>query len=144
MPLGRGILELFEAIPDRIEVSGHSPTWRVTGGSFESAVSFAEEAFDEPVVVAREDRCRWWPRVTLTVTKDPALAAGAPPLETLADPRPDPPPDAGPDADLTEEPVSDREPDPASEGTLDAMFAYQEARRRRVPRQRSRNRHGNG
>ena len=28
MPLARSIKELFEAIPDRIEVSGHSPTWR--------------------------------------------------------------------------------------------------------------------
>ena len=32
MPLGKGIAEVFGAIPDRIEVSGHEPTWKVTGG----------------------------------------------------------------------------------------------------------------
>jgi len=86
MPLGRGIVELFEAIPDRIEVSGHAPTWRVTGGSFDAVVAYSDEAFDDPTVVAREDRSRWWPRVTLTVTTDPALAAQAPPRESFADP----------------------------------------------------------
>jgi hypothetical protein len=93
MPLGRGIAELFEAIPERIEVSGHEPTWRVTGGSFESVLAFAREAYDDPTVIGREDRSRWWPRVTLTVTTDPALAAEAPPLDTFAaDPEPAPAP----------------------------------------------------
>ncbi len=86
MPLGRGIVEVFEAIPDRIEVSGHSPTWKVTGGSFESVLSYARDAFGDTVVIAREDRSRWWSRVTLTLTQDPALAASAPPVETFADP----------------------------------------------------------
>ncbi len=75
MALRRDIVGVFEAIPDRIEVSGHEPTWRVTGGSFESVLEYARQAFGDPVVVAREDRRRWWPRVTLTVTKDPELAA---------------------------------------------------------------------
>jgi hypothetical protein len=86
MPLGRGIVEVFEAIPDRIEVSGQEPTWRVTGGSFEAVVAYASQAFDHPTVVGREDRGRWWPRVTLTVTTDPTLAEQAPPPETFADP----------------------------------------------------------
>ena len=38
MPLGKGIVEVFGAIPDRIEVSGHEPTWKVTGGSFEAGI----------------------------------------------------------------------------------------------------------
>jgi fused signal recognition particle receptor len=91
MPLGREIVELLEAIPDRIEVSGTGPTWRVTGGSFDSVVSWANDAFDDPVVIAREDRSRWWPRVTLTVTTDPGLAAEAPPLAAFTEPdRPEP------------------------------------------------------
>ena len=76
---------MFEAIPERIEVSGHRPTWRVTGGSFEAALDYAREAFGGVAVVAREDRGRWWPRVTLTVTVDPALVAAAPPLGSFAD-----------------------------------------------------------
>ena len=165
MPLGRGIVEVFEAIPERIEVSGHGPTWRVTGGSFESALAFAEEAFGDTVVVAREDRSRWWPRVTLTVTRDPALAAEAPPVETFADApapdvtpdpqidtQPDTQPDAQPDAqpDVSDEVDPDETdpddsgtgtPEPGSyESTLDEIFARQEARRaarRRIPEQRS-------
>ena len=104
MPLGRGIVEVFEAIPERIEVSGHGPTWRVTGGSFESALAFAQEAFGDTVVVAREDRSRWWPRVTLTVTQDPELAAEAPPVETFADA-------AAPDVTRSRHPDPDTEPD---------------------------------
>jgi hypothetical protein len=87
MPFPRGISALVESIEDRIEVSGHAPTWRVTGGSFESALSFARAAYDDPVVLERSDHHRFWPRVTLTVTQDPALAAGAPPLEELVRPR---------------------------------------------------------
>ena len=87
VPLPRGISALVEAIEDRIEVAGHAPTWRVTAGSFESALAFAREAYDDPVVVDRSDHHRLWPRVTLTVTTDPALAATAPPLEELVRPR---------------------------------------------------------
>jgi hypothetical protein len=110
MPIGRNIVELVEAIPDRIEVSGTEPTWRVTGGSFDSVVAWVSDAFDEPVVIGREDHRRWWPRVTLTVTTDPALAAQAPALETFADPEPDPEPaePAGP----SREPRPEAQPQP--------------------------------
>jgi hypothetical protein len=165
VPLARDIVEVFEAIPDRIEVSGHAPTWQVTGGSFESVLSFANEAFGDPAVIARQDRRRWWPRVTLTVTKDPALAAKAPPLEALADPEPEPEPmpQPGPASQPEPEPAMNRlpsldagqkagaaaeaEPEPAAQGHTEArledMFAYQEALRvsaaeRRVPSQRRR------
>ncbi len=125
MPLRRGIVEVFEAIPDRIEVSGHEPTWQVTGGSFESVLTYAKEAFDDPVVLARQDRARWWPRVTLTVTKDPALAAEAPDLETLAHPEPPAPVEPEPEPVAVEEPAAStatephaavREPRPAPAG----------------------------
>ena len=86
MPLGQGIEELLEAVRDRIEVSGHDPTWLVTAGSFDSALAYARDRFEDPVVLARKDRDRWWPRVTITITTDPTLAAGAPPLEELAHP----------------------------------------------------------
>jgi hypothetical protein len=119
MQLRRNILELFEAIPDRIEVSGHEPTWQVTGGSFDDAVSFANDAFDQPVVIARQDRRRWWPRVTLTVTTDPALAADAPPLAELAvDPEPPPEPDP--------EPAPEAEPEPEPQADPDEVFAFLE------------------
>ena len=85
--LRRGINEMVEAIEDRIEVAGRAPTWRVTAGSFESALSYARDAYDEPVVVGRSDQHRFWPRVTLTVTTDPVLAGSAPPLEELVRPR---------------------------------------------------------
>jgi hypothetical protein len=136
MPLGRGIVEVFEAIPDRIEVSGHGPTWRVTGGSFESVLSFAREAFGETVVLAREDRSRWWPRVTLTLTQDPVLAATAPPTETFSDP-------------VVVEPAESEVLQPASApadaerdtypSRLEEIFAHQEElrlARRRIPEQR--------
>lgn len=106
MPIGRNIVELMEAIPDRIEVSGTAPTWRVTGGSFDSVVAWVRDAFDEPVVIAREDHRRWWPRVTLTVTTDPALAAGAPELESFAHPEPEPEPP------VAAEPVPEPQPAP--------------------------------
>ncbi len=135
MEIRRGITELLEAIPDRIEVSGQAPTWKVTGGSFESAVDYANEAFDEPVVLAREDRTRWWPRVTLTVTTDPALASAAPPLEELA---------AAPEAPDQPEiavpaPRHRADEDEMFESFLDEAFARQEAardERARVPQQR--------
>src|SRR3954467_14033902 len=98
MPIGRDIVELFEAIPERIEVSGSEPTWRVTGGAFESGVAWANDAFHEPVGIAPEGHRGWWPRVTLTVPTDPALAAGAPAPETFAASRPerDPEPEPAP------------------------------------------------
>lgn len=86
MPLGQGIGELMEALRDRVEVSGGGSTWEVTAGSFDSALAYARERFHDPVVLARSDRQRWWPRVTLTVTTDPALASSAPPLSELARP----------------------------------------------------------
>jgi hypothetical protein len=141
MALRRDIVSVFEAIPDRIEVSGHEPTWRVTGGSFESVLDYARQAFGDPVVVAREDRRRWWPRVTLTVTKDPELAALAPRLEALARPVPEPEPARQP------EPEPEPDLDPASEravheARLEDMFAYQEelrvAHESRIPAQRRR------
>ena len=135
MEIRRGITELLEAIPDRIEVSGQAPTWKVTGGSFESVVDYANEAFDEPVVLAREDRTRWWPRVTLTVTTDPALAETAPPLEELAA-APEPPdqPEIAVPA-----PRHRADEDVMFESFLDEAFARQEAardERARVPQQR--------
>ena len=152
MPLGREIVELFEAIPDRIEVSGTGPTWRVTGGSFDSVVSWANDAFDDPVVIAREDRRRWWPRVTLTVTTDPELAAQAPPLGAfippdLPEPQPEPQPQPQPTRDIEPEPVPDPPepglPEPTDEegfSPLEEIFARQEEARvaRRFPEQRAR------
>ena len=133
MPLGKGISGLLSAVQDRIEVSGHGPTWRVTGGSFESALDFAREAFEEPAVLARETSGRWWPRVTLTVTTDPALAADAPPLEELA--HPPVPVQPGPAHE-------EREPgaEPAFLFSLDEIFDRQEAQRAQreaLPRQRA-------
>lgn len=86
MPLGLGIGEFFEAIRDRVEVSRHEETWRVTAGSFESALAYARKRFGDPVVLYRRDRTRYWPRVTLEISTDPARAADAPPLEELAKP----------------------------------------------------------
>ncbi|QWZ08280.1 hypothetical protein KRR39_23705 [Nocardioides panacis] len=116
-------MEVFEAIPERIEVSGHRPTWRVTGGSFEAALDYARDAFGGSAVVAREDRGRWWPRVTLTVTVDPALVAAAPPLGSFDTGEPEP-----------------SVPDPDIPLALERMFAHQEERRMarlRIPAQRS-------
>jgi hypothetical protein len=145
MPLGRGILEVFEAIPERIEVSGHGPTWRVTGGSFEAVLCYVQDALGDTVVVDREDRSRWWPRVTLTVTKDPDLAADAPPVDTFADGHSEVASDevaetTGPTID--EAATEDAEPE-ESGSALEEIFAHQEqlrAARRRIPEQRSRRR----
>ena len=137
MPLGKGIAEVFGAIPDRIEVSGHEPTWKVTGGSFESVLAFAREAYGETTVVAREDRSRWWPRVTLTVTRDPVLAADAPDLATFATPV------VPEQASATHRaaPVTDTLTEDASSfvSALDEIFAHQEElrqARRGIPQQR--------
>jgi hypothetical protein len=83
MPLGKGIVAMVSAVQERVEVSGQAPTWRVTAGTFDGAVAYAREAWEEPVVLAATPHGRWWPRVTVTVTVDPALAASAPPLEEL-------------------------------------------------------------
>jgi hypothetical protein len=85
MPLGRGIAEIFEAIPARIEVSGHAPTWRITGASFDAVMDYVRECFEDAAVLACHRRDRLWPRVTLTVTTDPRLAATAPRLEDIRD-----------------------------------------------------------
>jgi hypothetical protein len=134
MRLRRDVVSVFEAIPDRIEVSGGEPTWRVTGGSFEAVLAYARQAFDDPVVVARQDRQRWWPRVTLTVTRDPGLAAVAPPLKALAEAP------SGHGADDDPDPALHAEPAPST-ARLEDMFAYQEELRaaatgHRVPAQR--------
>lgn len=83
MPLGQGIVEVLRAIPPRIEVTGHGPTLRITAGSFDAALDDARERLDDPVVLDCELRHRFWPRVTLTVTTDPELAATAPALEVV-------------------------------------------------------------
>ncbi len=116
MPLG-GIGETWEAVRDRIEVSGRGPVWQVTAGSFESALGYARERFGEPVVLGRKDRRRWWPRVTLLVTTDPKLAASAPSLDELTRPalpqqRPAP---------LAAQPEVDEMPT-----SLEAIFAHQD------------------
>ena len=128
MPLGNGISGFLSAVQDRIEVSGETPTWRVTGGSFESALAYAREAFEDPVVLARETAGRWWPRVTLTVTTDPAAAASAPPLEELAHPP------------VPEQPGPVAGQEPVFLLSLDDIFDRQEALRAQrdaLPRQRA-------
>ena len=87
MPLALGILDVLEAIPRRIEMSGQEPTWRITGASFDEVCAFARDAVPhDAVVVARVGHHRWWPRVTLTFSVDPALTADAPPVEKLRHP----------------------------------------------------------
>jgi hypothetical protein len=143
MPLRREITQVLEAIPERIEVSGTGPTWRVTGGSFDAVVTWANEAFDRPVVIAREDRNRWWPRVTLTMTTDPELAAEAPPLASFSQPQSA----SGDDLQGQDVVASDawdasaedpqRSPDDDGYSPLEDIFASQEARRpRHLPDQR--------
>lgn len=123
MSLGQGIGELWEAVRDRVEVSGGDPVWQITAGSFETAMTYARERFHDPAVLARSDRDRLWPRVTLTVTTDPDLAASAPSIEELAAP-PLPRQSSAADREL--------EPLPPS---LEEIFAHQEearAQRRRA------------
>lgn len=131
MSLGQGIGEMVEAVRERVEVSGHDSSWQITAGSFEAALDYAQARFGEPVVLARRDRDRLWPRVTLEVTTDPELAESAPPLDELADPVvPEP---RQPEEDAA--PVEDGPLPP----DLEAIFAHQNlpARgARRVPRQR--------
>jgi hypothetical protein len=135
MPLGQGIGEWWDAVRDRVEVSSHGATWEVTAGSFDSALAYARDRFGDPVVLARRDRRRWWPRVTLTVTTDTSAAASAPPLEELA--RPVVPAQTVPGTALDDAGTSlAEEPLPWS---LEAIFAHQEElrlARERVPGQR--------
>src|SRR3954464_4999017 len=143
MLLRREITKVLEAIPERIEVSGTGPKGCVTGGSFDAVVSWANDAFDRPVVIGREDRNRWWPRVTLTVTTDPELAAEAPPLASFSEPQPVSGDDLqGQDAvasDTWDASAEDprRWSDDDGYSPLEDIFASQEARRpRHLPDQR--------
>lgn len=85
MPLGRGIVEVLQAIPPRIEMTGHGPTFRITAGSFDDALEYARDRFVDPAVLDCEVRDRFWRRVSLTVTTDPAQAASGPSLQELRD-----------------------------------------------------------
>jgi hypothetical protein len=143
MPLGQGILEVLEAIPRRIEMSGQAPTWRVTGASYDAVVSFAAEVLPpDAVVVAREDRNRWWPRVTLTLSVDPALVDSAPPAEELRKPPAPPvPAQRASTGGAAEVPLWNDEEYAESFSPLEEIFAHQEevrVARRDVPEQRSR------
>ena len=138
MPLGQGIVEMWDALRDRVEVSGHGPTWEVTAGTFDSALTYARERFGDPVVLRRADRGRWWPRVTLTVTTDPEIAATAPPLDELATPAV--PAQRTPEkaAAQSATPQTDQpEPPqpPLLPSSLEAIFAHQEELR--LARQRT-------
>ena len=136
MPLGQGILDIFEAIPRRIEMSGDEPTWRITGASFDDVCAFARDVLPgDAVVVAREDRNRWWPRVTLTFTVDPDLAADAPSVRQLRRPPVRVPEQRTP----VEVPLWNDEEYAESFSPLEEIFAHQEevrAARRQLPRQR--------
>ncbi len=130
MPLGRVIAETVADLHDRVEVSWHHDTWHVTAGSFESALSYVEMRFDDAAVLARRDHGHRWPRVTLEVSTDPALAAKAPPLNELAHP-PEPatlPPVPTPpiEAALPEQMAASALPT-----DLEAIFADQNDLRRR-------------
>ena len=125
MPLGRVLAETVADLRDRVEVSCHDDTWHVTASSFESALEYVETRWDGAAVLARHDHGRRWPRVTLEVSTDPALATKAPPLIELAHP---------PEPDATLEPVPkppippvETEPVTASglPTDLEAIFAHQ-------------------
>jgi hypothetical protein len=132
VPLGQGIGEWWEAVRDRVEVDGHETTWQVTAGSFESALAYARERFGEPTVLSRRDHGRWWPRVTLTVTTDPALAGSGPPLEDIAS-LVVPAQRTHPRREPKQRRVRRVDPLPSS---LEAIFAHQEEQR--IVRQRTR------
>jgi hypothetical protein len=131
MSLGRVIAETVADLRDRVEVSWHHDTWHVTASSFEAALSYVEARFDDAAVLARRDHGRRWPRVTLEVTTDPALATKAPPLSELAHP-PEPGATIQPAPEPTTEPVA---PEPAAPSglptDLEAIFAHQNDLRRR-------------
>ncbi len=131
MPLGRVIAETVADLRDRVEVSWHHDRWQVTASSFGSALDYVETRFDDATVLARRDHGRRWPRVTLEVSTDPALAATAPPLTELAHP---------PEPEATLQPVPkpsiermEPEPVPGSglPTVLEAIFADQNDLRRR-------------
>lgn len=137
MPLGQGIVEVLRAIPPRIEVAGHGPTVRVTAGSFDAALEYVRERYDEAVVLDCSLRHRFWSRVTLTVTTDPELARAALPLDAVRE-----------QVEQQQTALREaREPIPRPErgwSTLEEIFAGQEQRRQeraaRIPTQR----HGPG
>ena len=144
MLLGQGIGEMVDAVRDRVEVSWHGEAWHITAGSFDGALGYARERFDDPVVLSRKDRGRWWPRVTLVVTEDQSRAASAPALEDLAHPaapvaptpRAEPAPRTHPEAEAWDESWYDEErSDSDMPAVLEAMFARQDAADR-IPRQR--------
>jgi hypothetical protein len=130
MPLGRVIAETVADLRDRVEVSWHHDTWHVTASSFESALDYVEARFDDAVVLARRDHGRRWPRVTLEVSTDPALARKAPPLIELANPPARATHQPGP-----KPPVEPVEPEPVTASglptDLEAIFAHQNDLRRR-------------
>jgi len=131
MPFGRVISEMVADLRDRVEVSWRHDTWHVTASSFESALNYVEARFEDAAVLARRDHGRRWPRVTLEVSTDPALAAKAPPLIELAHPR-----EPGGTVSRVPKPqVEGGEPGPvAGSGLpidLEAIFANQNDRRRR-------------
>ena len=131
MPLGRVIADTVADLRDRVEVSQHHDTWLVTAGSFESAIRYVEARFEGAVVLARRDHGRRWPRVTLEVSTDPALAATAPPLTELAHPAAEPSTTLQHAPEPTIEPA---EPEPVAASwlptDLEAIFAHQNDRRR--------------
>lgn len=131
MPLGRVIAETVADLRDRVEVSWHHDTWHVTASSFDSALHYVETRFDDATVLARRDHGRRWPRVTLEVSTDPALAATAPPLIELAHP---PEPRATPQR-VPKPPIEPAEPEWVTASglptALEAIFAHQNDLRRR-------------
>ncbi len=134
MPLGQGIGDWWEAFRDRVEVSGEGRTWQVTAGSFDSALAYARDRFGDPSVLARTERSRWWPRVTLTVTTDAELAASAVPLAEIARPLV---PEQGRRSASDASPARAKEPLPWS---LEEIFVHQEElrlARQRTPEQHS-------
>ena len=129
MPLGRVIAETVADLRDRVEVSWHHDTWHVTASSFESALDYVEARFDDAAVLARRDHGRRWPRVTLEVSTDPALATMAPPLTELAHP-----PEPATPQPVPTPPVEPVEPEPVAPSDLptdlEAIFANQNDLRR--------------
>ena len=131
MPLGRVIADTVADLRDRVEVSWHHDTWHVTASPFESALDYVEARFDDAAVLARRDHGRRWPRVTLEVSTDPALAAKAPPLTELAHP----PKVAATPQPVPKPPIEPVEPAPVAASDLptdlEAIFAHQNGQRRR-------------
>jgi hypothetical protein len=125
MGLGQGIAEMRDAVRDRVEVSWHHDTWHVTAGSFESALAYARDRFEDPAVLSRKDRGRHWTRTTLEVTTDPDRAVEAPPLDELANP---PAPVEEPEPAPAHDDVDDRSAESELPEALEAIFASQDDR----------------